>query len=65
MLTKNEYGFVNMDEALEDELYLTPINVYGDWGISWLDRWALSQYKSGDFFRDDPMTPEYIKQMAR
>lgn len=65
MLDKNGYSFVNMDEALEDELYLTPINVYGDWGISWLDRWAFSQGKKGDFFNDDPATPGYIKQMAR
>ena len=56
------YSFVSMDQALEDPAYQTPVTVYGNWGISWIDRWALSQGKKGDFFRDDPVTPEYIKE---
>jgi hypothetical protein len=45
---------------LQDEAYQTPITVYGKWGISWIDRWALSQGKKGDFFKGDPETPAYI-----
>lgn len=58
------YSFVSMDEALEDPAYSTPVTVYGKWGISWLDRWALSRGKKGDFFRNDPVTPEYIRELA-
>ncbi|HNX43661.1 MAG TPA: polysaccharide deacetylase family protein [Bacteroidales bacterium] len=61
---KNGYVFVSMDQALHDEAYQTEVTVYGAWGISWMDRWALSQGKKRDFFTDDPETPEYIHKLA-
>jgi len=65
MLKKNHYDFISMDDALKDSAYQTEITVYSDWGISWIDRWALSQGKKGDFFKDDPVTPDYIKELAK
>lgn len=65
MFRKNNYEFVSLEEALEDDVYKTEVTVYGDWGISWLDRWALSRGKKGEFFKDDPGTPEYIKELTR
>nr|MBP7461223.1 polysaccharide deacetylase family protein [Candidatus Delongbacteria bacterium] len=65
MLKKNHYDFISMDDALKDSAYQTEIMVYSDWGISWIDRWALSQGKKGDFFKDDPVTPDYIKELAK
>jgi len=62
---RNNYVFISLEKALEDEAYTTPITVFGTWGISWLDRWALSQGKKGDFFKNDPPTPEYIQNLAR
>jgi peptidoglycan/xylan/chitin deacetylase (PgdA/CDA1 family) len=64
MLRKNNYEFINMDKALEDKAYKSDITKYGDWGISWIDRWALSQGKKGDFFKEDPETPDYIKKSS-
>jgi len=64
MFEKNGYSFLSMDKALEDKLYLTPINIYGNWGISWIDRWALSMGKKGVFFKDDPQTPKYIQKLS-
>ena len=64
MFRKNNYIFVNMDKALEDEVYKTDIKVFGNWGISWIDRWALTQGKKGDFFKNEPVTPDYIKKLA-
>jgi len=61
---KNNYEFVSMDKALKDEAYKSDITVFGNWGISWLDRWALSRGKKGDFFKDEPATPDYIKKLA-
>jgi peptidoglycan/xylan/chitin deacetylase (PgdA/CDA1 family) len=60
MFLKNKYEFISLPSALQDEAYQTPITVYGKWGISWIDRWALSQGKKGDFFKGDPETPAYI-----
>ncbi len=61
---KNNYTFIRMDEALEDQAYKTEITRFGNWGISWLDRWALSKGKKGDFFKDEPESPDYIKKLA-
>ena len=60
----NNYVFVSMDEALKDTAYKTEITVYGNWGISWIDKWALSAGKKGEFFEEDPETPDYIKKLA-
>ena len=65
MFKKNNYTFVNIEKATEDEAYKTEVTAYGNYGISWLDRWALSKGKKGDFFRDDPATPDYIIQLAQ
>ena len=62
---KNSYEFVSMDRALEDNIYKTEITVYGNWGISWIDRWALSKGKRADFFKDEPETPGYIKELSK
>jgi len=64
MFEKKQYEFVPMDVVLRDKFYQTPVTVYGNWGISWIDRWAISQGKKGDFFKDEPITPDYIKTMA-
>ena len=64
MFRKNIYDFVSMDKALEDDAYKSPISVFGNWGISWIDRWALSKGKRGAFFKDNPPTPDYIKKLS-
>lgn len=61
---KHGYEFVSLEKALEDPAYQTPITKYGRYGISWLDRWALSAGKTGDFFKGDPESPEYVKKLA-
>lgn len=65
MFRKNNYNFISMQDALKDEAYNTPVAAFGNWGISWIERWALSQGKKGDFFKGDPATPDYIKQLAK
>lgn len=58
------YTFVSMDNTLKDPVYETAITVYGKWGISWIDKWALSAGKKGEFFKDDPTTPAYVAKLA-
>lgn len=65
MYQQRGYQFISLAEALEDEAYQHPITRYGDWGISWLDRWALSQGKKGAFFANDPPSPDYIQKLAQ
>ncbi|MCP9761822.1 polysaccharide deacetylase-like protein [Lacihabitans soyangensis] len=62
--TKNGYKFTSMDQTMADEAYKTPITKFGRCGISWLDRWAISQGKTGDFFKGDPETPKYVTDIS-
>jgi len=64
MFKRNNYEFISLDKALEDKAYHSEITKYGNWGISWIDKWAMSQGKKGDFFKDEPNTPEYIKKLS-
>ena len=64
MFRRNNYTFISMDKALKDNAYKSEITKYGNWGISWIDKWALSQGKKGDFFKEEPITPDYIKKLA-
>ena len=65
MFQKNNYLFVSMDDALQDSVYKSEITKYGNWGITWIDRWALSQGKKGNFFKDEPLTPDYIVKLSK
>jgi len=65
MLIKNNYAFISLEEALRDKAYNTEVNIYPEWGISWLDRWALSQNKPRQFFLGEPDTPAFIKELAK
>ena len=62
LFRENNYEFVTMEKALKDKAYKTDITVYGNWGISWIERWALSQGKKGDFFKGEPIIPDYIRK---
>lgn len=61
----NNYVFANMDNALTDPAFKTEITVFGNWGISWIDQWALSTGKKGEFFKEDPQIADYIKKLAK
>lgn len=61
---KHGYSFISQEEVLKDSAYQTEITRFGDWGISMLDRIALSQGKKGEFFKDDPVTPDFVKKLA-
>jgi peptidoglycan/xylan/chitin deacetylase (PgdA/CDA1 family) len=64
MFQNNGYEFISMEKALQDDVYKSEITIFSKWGLSWLDRWALSQGERKEFFNDDPLTPDYIKKMS-
>jgi len=64
MFRRNNYEFVSLDKVLEDKAYESAITVFGNWGISWIDKWALTRGEKGVFFKDEPATPEYIKKLS-
>ncbi|MEQ9308074.1 MAG: polysaccharide deacetylase family protein [Balneolaceae bacterium] len=59
------YIFVTQEEVLKDEAYQTEITRFGDWGISMLDRIALSRGKKGGFFSGDPVTPQFVNELGQ
>jgi peptidoglycan/xylan/chitin deacetylase (PgdA/CDA1 family) len=61
---KNGYKFTTIDQTMADEAYKTPVTKFGRYGISWLDRWAISAGKKGDFFEGDPQTPKYVVDLS-
>ncbi|WP_339815417.1 polysaccharide deacetylase family protein [uncultured Imperialibacter sp.] len=54
------YSFVSLAEALKDDAYTTPDHFVGNAGISWMDRWAVTQGKKGDFFKGEPRCPQFV-----
>ncbi len=65
MFVRNGYSFVNLATALEDKAYQTTDHYHKNGGISWLDRWAITQGKSHDFFAGEPVCPENIMKLAK
>jgi hypothetical protein len=56
----HNYRIVSLKKVLKDPAYKTPITVYKNWAISWLERWAITRKSPREYFNGDPETPEYI-----
>ena len=65
MMKEQGYKFISLEEALKDTAYSSSNTFIGRGGISWLDRWAITQGKTKEFFADEPRTPQYIMQFAK
>jgi peptidoglycan/xylan/chitin deacetylase (PgdA/CDA1 family) len=55
------YTFISQQKVLEDPVYQQEVTEFGNWGISWLEKWAMSMGKTGSFFKDEPEVPAIIK----
>ena len=53
------YRFVSQEEVLRDEAYQSPVTKFGTYGISWLERWALSQGKARELMSSSPKLPTF------
>jgi peptidoglycan/xylan/chitin deacetylase (PgdA/CDA1 family) len=56
---QNGYEFTTLDIVLKDESYRESVTRFGDWGISWLERWALSKRVGMDILKDAPSIPNF------
>ncbi|MEQ9168649.1 MAG: polysaccharide deacetylase family protein [Fulvivirga sp.] len=57
---KHGYSFVSQEEVLKDDAYNEPVTEFGNWGISWLERWVMSRGIKGDIWKGNPEVPKYI-----
>lgn len=64
MFEKRGYRFATLDETLKDEAYESKSTYIGRGGISWIDRWALTQEKPKSFFQGEPKTPAFIQEVS-
>jgi peptidoglycan/xylan/chitin deacetylase (PgdA/CDA1 family) len=64
MFELNHYEFIPLSRALTDTAYGSADTFYRKGGISWIDRWALTAGKKGDYFKDEPRVPDVIMKMA-
>ena len=62
MLKRRNYSFVSLDAAMKDKAYRQPDKYTGAVGISWLQRWAITQ---GMGFRKEPPLPPYMRQFDK
>lgn len=62
MVKRRGYSFITMDEALADKAFAQPTGYAGEWGISWLERWAIDK---GVDLRGDPVLPKYMRQFGK
>ena len=62
MLKRRGYTFVTLDEATKDEAYTQPETYTGEWGVSWLQRWAHTKLGA---MRQEPYLPPYMRQYSK
>lgn len=62
LLRERSYAFVTLEQALTDDAYSQPVTRYGDWGISWLERWAMSQNTGKELMRAVPEAETYLEE---
>lgn len=65
MYKRNGYKFITIDEAIQDDCYKMKDEYYKKAGISWLHRWAYTAGKRGDFFKGEPVVPDYIESYLK
>ena len=65
MFERRGYGFIPLDQALEDPAYRSPDSYTGAGGITWLHRWAITAGVSRDVFKGEPEVPEWVAIQAR
>lgn len=61
MFEKNGYEFISQAEVLKDPAYSEPVTKFGNWGMSWMYRWALSLDKGTELFKEDVELPDIVK----
>lgn len=64
MIERNHYAFIPLATALSDSAYHAPDIFFKRGGVSWLDRWAWSMGRRGEYFKDDPAVPPYVMKLA-
>jgi peptidoglycan/xylan/chitin deacetylase (PgdA/CDA1 family) len=63
VLRARGYGFISLDEALEDSVFQMPDEFVGSGGITWIHRWALTRGERGEFFAGEPPLDDFVQRV--
>ncbi|HEX2203920.1 MAG TPA: hypothetical protein VHG91_11505 [Longimicrobium sp.] len=61
LLRGRGYAFVPLETAMRDPAYALPDRYTGERGLSWLQRWAITQGKEPG---REPRAPEWVRSAA-
>ena len=61
---KKGYTFTTLEEVMKDPAYQLEVTYFGNWGISWIQRWGMSRGLKGDFFKGEAVTPNFVRELA-
>lgn len=64
MIKNRNYNFISLEEALTDPVYDLEETYVGNWGFSWINRWAITQGRGKEFYKDEPEPSEEIFKLA-
>lgn len=64
-LKKRGYRFITLDRALDDPAYRLPDEYYGQAGMTWLHRWAITKGMPSATFAGEPPIPDWIAAAAK
>ena len=53
-LKEKNYGFISLEEALENPIYDQENNYYKKWGVSWIYRWIKDAKKRSNYMKSAP-----------
>ena len=63
-LDQRGYEFIELELALSDPAFNSADTYVGPGGITWLHRWALTRGVDGDFFDGEPLTAQWVQDVA-
>jgi hypothetical protein len=64
-IRKRGYRIVTLEKAMQDPAYLRKDGYTGEYGPSWIHRWARAENKPREFYGDEPKTPEWVMKLAQ
>jgi peptidoglycan/xylan/chitin deacetylase (PgdA/CDA1 family) len=64
-LKADDYEFISLDEAMDDEVYSQQSHFYKSWGISWIYRWMTDNEERKKLMRQEPDVMEYYRIYER
>lgn len=64
MFERRGYRFITLDEALDDPAYQSNDQYYGEGGITWLHRWAITAGVPRRTFAGEPEVPDWVTDLA-